>query len=87
MVEVHDFMSLISSVRHEGKTVGEVVGKNVGKKAKILFLIFIWLALVLVVAVFAILVANTFAASSSVATASVLMLGIAFIVKICPLQQ
>jgi len=25
---VHDFMSLISSVRHEGKTVGEVIGKN-----------------------------------------------------------
>jgi len=74
---VHDFMSLISSVRHEGKTVGEVVGKNVGKKAKILFLIFIWLALVLVVAVFAILVANTFAASSSVATASTLMMVIA----------
>jgi len=74
---VHDFMSLISSVRHEGKTVGEVIGKNVGKKAKILFLIFIWLALVLVVAVFAILVANTFAASSSVATASALMMVIA----------
>ena len=74
---VHDFMSLISSVRHEGKTVGEVVGKNVGKKAKILFLIFVWLTLVLVVAVFAILVANTFAANSSVATASVLMIAIA----------
>jgi carbon starvation protein len=74
---VHDFMSLISSVRYEGKTVGEVVGKNVGKKAKILFLIFVWLTLVLVVAVFAILVADTFAANSSVATASVLMIAIA----------
>ena len=74
---VHDFMSLISSVRHEGKTVGEVIGKNVGKKAKILFLIFVWLALVLVVAVFAILVANTFAANSSVASASILMIAIA----------
>jgi len=74
---VHDFMSLISSVRHDGKTVGTVIGKNVSKRAKTLFLIFIWLALVLVVAVFAILVANTFAASSSVATASVLMMIIA----------
>jgi len=74
---VHDFMSLISSVRHEGKTMGEVVGKNVGKSAKILFLIFVWLALVLVVAVFAILVANTFAANPSVATASILFLVIA----------
>ncbi|HZK41046.1 MAG TPA: carbon starvation protein A [Atribacterota bacterium] len=80
---VHDFMSLISSVRHEGKTVGEVIGKNVGKKAKILFLIFAWLTLVLIVAVFAILVANTFAASSSVATASVLMMGIAIVMGYC----
>jgi carbon starvation protein len=74
---VHDFMSLISSVRHDGKTVGTVIGKNVSKRAKTLFLIFIWLALVLVVAVFAILVARTFAASPSVASASVLMMIIA----------
>jgi carbon starvation protein len=74
---VHDFMSLISSVRHEGKTMGEVVGKNVGKSAKILFLIFVWLALILVIAVFAILVGNTFAANPSVATASILFMVIA----------
>lgn len=74
---VHDFMSLISSVRHEGKTIGEVIGKNVGKSAKTIFLIFAWLALVLVVAVFSILVANTFAANPSVATASILFLVIA----------
>jgi len=74
---VHDFMSLVSSIRHEGKTVGEVIGVNVGKKAKILFLIFVWLALILVIAVFAILVASTFAANPSVATASILFLVIA----------
>lgn len=74
---VHDFMALISSVRHEGKTVGEVIGKNVGKSAKTLFLIFIWLTIVLIVAVFAILVANTFAANPAVATASILFLVIA----------
>ena len=74
---VHDFISLISSVRHQGKTVGEVIGVNVGKQAKTLFLIFVWLALVLVVAVFAILVANTFAANPSVATASILFMIIA----------
>ena len=74
---VHDFMSLISSVRHEGKTVGEVIGKNVGKSAKTLFLIFVWLTLVLIIAVFAILVAKTFAANPSVATASILFMVIA----------
>ena len=74
---VHDFMSLISSVRHKGKTVGEVIGVNVSKSARTFFLIFIWLALVLVIAVFAILVAKTFAANPSVATASILFLVIA----------
>ncbi|GAI14597.1 unnamed protein product, partial [marine sediment metagenome] len=74
---VHDFMSLISSVRHKGKTVAEVIGVNVGKSARTFFLIFIWLTLVLIIAVFAILVARTFTANPSVATASILFLVIA----------
>ncbi len=74
---VHDFMALISSVRNEGKSIGEVVGKNVSTRAKTLFLIFICLTLILIIAVFAILTANTFAADSSAASASVLMMAIA----------
>jgi len=74
---VHDFFGLIGSARHKGLSVGEIIGQHVGKKARTWFLIFVWLALVLVVAVFAILVANTFAANPPVATASFLMLVIA----------
>jgi len=70
---VHDFTAIISSVRNEGKSVAEVVGKNVGKRAKTLFLIFIFLTLVLIIAVFAILTADTFKTNSSVASASLLM--------------
>ena len=74
---VHDFFGLIGSARHKGLSVGEIIGQHVGKKARTWFLVFVWLALVLVVAVFAILVANTFAANPPVATASFLMLVIA----------
>lgn len=74
---VHDFMSLISSVRNEGKSIGEVIKKNIGKSAKTYFLIFVWAALILVIAVFTILVAKTFAAVPSAATASILFMVIA----------
>lgn len=74
---VHDFFSLFTSSRHKGLSVGEIIGQYVGKKARIWFLLFAWLTLVLVVAVFTILTASAFAANASVATAAFLMLLIA----------
>ncbi|MGC9054869.1 MAG: carbon starvation CstA family protein, partial [Candidatus Hydrogenedens sp.] len=49
---VHDFGSLVASMRHKGLSMGEVIDQWVSRKAKILFLCFTWLALVLVIAVF-----------------------------------
>ncbi len=74
---VHDYFGLIASSRHKGKSVGEIIGQYVGKQARTWFLLFAWLALVLVVAVFTILTASAFAANASVATAGFLMLLIA----------
>ena len=74
---VHDYFGLITSARHKGLSVGEIVGQYVGKQARNWFLLFAWLALVLVVAVFTILTASAFAANASVATAGFLMLVIA----------
>ncbi len=71
---VHDFASLIASVRHDGKSIGEVIGDNVGRGGRTLFLIFAWLALVLLLAAFVDILAGTFAALPRVATASVLFL-------------
>ncbi|WP_346928608.1 carbon starvation CstA family protein [Clostridium sp.] len=34
---VHDFGSLVASVRHDGKTIGEVIKVNIGDKGKKLF--------------------------------------------------
>ncbi len=57
---VHDYGSLMASIRHKGASIGEVISKNIGVRAKRLFLIFSYLTLLLVVAAFASIVAGTF---------------------------
>lgn len=57
---LHDFGSLFASVRHGGKSVGEIIGDTMGKRAKNLFIIFALLVLILVIASFVNVVAGTF---------------------------
>jgi len=49
---VHDFGSLMASVKHGGNSIAHVAEGLVSRRAKILFSVFVWLALVLVMAVF-----------------------------------
>lgn len=57
---VHDFTTLIASVRHEAMTVAEVVKANLGKRAWLAILAFIWIALVYVIVAFVDVTASTF---------------------------
>lgn len=57
---VADFTSLIVAVRHGGVSIAEVSGHVITRRARMLFSIFILIALVLVLAVFAVLTAGTF---------------------------
>ena len=75
----HDMGSVVSSMRHEGKSVGEVVDRWIGRRGKLLFLCFTWLTLVLVVAVFLQLSADTFAADPAVALSGTLYILLALI--------
>lgn len=68
----HDMGALVASMRHEGKSVGEVVDRWIGRKGKLLFLCFTILALVLVVAVFLQLSAGSFAQDPAVAFSATL---------------
>lgn len=87
---VHDFGALFASVRNKGKSIGTVIEDSIGLKAKRLFLIFAYLTLLLVVAAFASIVANTFKATflengavdiaASSANASTAMISIFFVV-------
>ena len=76
----HDFMALAASIRHEGKSIGEVVEEQIGPSGKVLFLLFAWSALILVIAVFADVVASTFVKHPDVATSSLgfIVLAVAF---------
>ena len=57
---IQDFGSLFASVRHGGKSVGEIIKDSMGDKAKKLFIVFALLVLILVVASFVNVVAGTF---------------------------
>ncbi len=74
---VQDFGSLFASIRHDGKSIGEVIEVNMGKRGKKLFAIFAWLTLLLVVAAFTNIVADTFVSVPQAATASVLFIALA----------
>lgn len=57
---VQDFGALYASVKNEGKSIGIIIEKYIGKAGKRLFLIFAWLFTLLVIAAFSDMVANTF---------------------------
>ena len=84
----HDFGSLFASVRHGGKSIGEIISANMSMRAKRLFIIFAYLTLILVVAAFASIVAGTFGVTfddageltaGGVANAQVAMVSLMFI--------
>jgi len=85
---VQDFASLYASVKNKGKTIGFIIETYIGRTGKRLFLIFVWLFSILVIAAFADIVSGTFGgfskaasgeaveiqANASVATTSVLFI-------------
>ncbi len=76
---VHDFMSLSSSVRHEGKSIGYIIGQYVGERGKDMILWFAFLTIILVIAVFALVVALVFNAYPESATASTVFIALALV--------
>lgn len=57
---VHDFSSLIASVRHQACSITEVVRLNMNRRAYLLFLGFIWIALVYIIVAFTDVTAQSF---------------------------
>ncbi|MEO0124036.1 MAG: carbon starvation protein A [candidate division WOR-3 bacterium] len=56
---VHDFSSLMLSLRNDGRSIGDTTETTLGVRAKIIFSLFVWLSLILVIAVFAASAAKT----------------------------
>ncbi|XAL99827.1 carbon starvation protein A [Phycisphaeraceae bacterium D3-23] len=57
---VHDFGALVVSLRNQGQTVGEVAGRVVNKRVRLLFLFVLFLALTIVLAIFGLVIAAVF---------------------------
>ncbi|MCT9094724.1 carbon starvation protein A [Haloarchaeobius sp. HME9146] len=76
---VHDFMSLSTSVRHDGKSIGYIMGEYVGERGKDMILWFAFLTIILVIAVFALVVALVFTAYPQSATASMVYILLALV--------
>ena len=84
---VHDFFTLVASVRHGGKSIAEVVRQHMNGRCHLLFLAFVWVTLVYVIVAFADVTAGAFTQAASaadgvapgpaVATSSLLYLGLA----------
>jgi carbon starvation protein len=88
---VHDFSTLVASVRHDARSIAEVVRLHLGQGAYVAMMGFIWVALVYVILAFTDVTASTFVSGDAdlaglafrfnpggaVAAASVLYLGLA----------
>lgn len=83
---VHDFSSIIASVRHQSKSIGFIIQAYIGESGKRLFLLFSWATLILVIAVFTIIVADTFTHIPSSATSSLLFILLAVLFGIAIYQ-
>lgn len=74
---VHDITSMVASLRHEGKSIGFIIQKYIGKNGKQLFMLFSFATLILIIAVFADIIAKTFVNNPEAASSSMLFIGLA----------
>jgi carbon starvation protein len=77
---VHDLGSMAASLRNQGKSIGVIIQNNIGHKGKQLFILFSFSTLILIIGVFADIIAKTFVNNAGVASASILfiILAVAF---------
>ncbi|MFM8808987.1 MAG: carbon starvation protein A [Chthoniobacterales bacterium] len=67
---IHDFATLIASVRHDGRSIAEVVRQYMNGRSFALFLLFIWVSLIYVLIAFTDVTAGTFVQAAASADAA-----------------
>jgi carbon starvation protein len=76
---VHDYLSLMASVRHGGISIGTISESVMGRRARYIFLAYIWFALVLVLAAFLSVASSTFVGVPSAAVVALLYMPLALL--------
>jgi carbon starvation protein len=74
---IHDYLSLMVSVRNKGISITEISGRVISPTAKWMFSIFVWLSLILIVAVFSIITAQTLAEKPEIVIPTLGLIGLA----------
>lgn len=72
---VHDFSALVASVRHRGHSIAAVVREHMSQRSYILFLLFVWLALVYIIVAFTDLTASAFVGEQKLEDGTTVVLG------------
>jgi len=83
---VHDFSSMVGSVRHKAKSVVEMAHIFFGRRGYLLFLAFVWISLIYVIIAFTDLTSSSFTApelGGGVASSSMLYLFLGLVMGIC----
>lgn len=91
---IHDMGSLVVSIRHKAKSITEVIRINVSKRAWVLFMLFVWLALDYVIIALTDITASSFVgivtmesgekvAGGAIASSSILYLILPIIMGLC----
>lgn len=83
---LHDFSSLVGSVRHQARSIVEIVRERLGRNAHLLFLGFVWLSLIYVIVAFTDLTSTSFLEPTyggGVASSSAWYLAIALVMGLC----
>jgi carbon starvation protein len=62
---VHDLTALAASIRHKARSIAEVVRDHMSHRSFLLFLAFVWLALVYIIVAFTDITASSFIGSST----------------------
>ncbi len=60
MGAVHDFGTLVVSMRNEGKSISEVAAKYINRRVRFIFFVIVFLALWIVIAIFGVIIAVVF---------------------------
>ena len=60
MGAVHDFGSLVVSLRNDGKSISEIAARYINKRVRMIFFLIVFLALLIIIAIFGLVIATVF---------------------------
>src|SRR3989338_4582158 len=79
---VHDMLAIVASIRHQGRSIVEIIRETMGRRAFIVFLLFLWFSLIYIIAAFTDVTASTFvdpASGEGIASSSMMYLLLALV--------